>query len=241
MKTINLHYLILLFAITLSSCYKREGWGVRGHGDTVTEKRQLKDADRIHLFTEADVEYRQDSIYFLEVSAQPNILAVLETEVSGSTLKIKSKRNLWNHKKVKITVHTPGMKGLHISGSGNINSYSPVTSSNLDLNISGSGSISLSNLSVTVLSGIISGSGNISLREGNCDLQIMNISGSGNIRSENCICRSNSSHISGSGNIEIHVTETLDANISGSGDIRYRGRPGVSTTISGSGRVTQIQ
>jgi len=242
MRTITIISTLTLVSLFTSSCYKRRGWtAIQGRGDVVTEKRYLKNADRIQLSIDANVEYKQDSAYFLEVTAQPNILSVVRTDVHGTTLKISYSQEVWQHKQVTVVVHTPNMKGMNISGSGNISSDFEIKTSLLDLGIGGSGNISLGKVEAATLSAKISGSGNITLRDGSCDNQVMSISGSGNIRSAGCVTDSNNSTISGSGNIDINVIESLDVKISGSGDIRYRGIPAVSVDISGSGKLIHVK
>jgi len=239
MKTIKILSLFLVLSFLMTSCYKNNGWGVRGKGEVVSEVRPVTGCDRLNLSIDADVDYKQDSIYYLEVFAQPNILSLLKTEVHGTELSLEYKRNIWDHKQVRVVLHTPDMRAIRISGSGNVQG-GRIQTSTLDLTISGSGNINLSNVLCTGMSGNISGSGNIHLDNGKIQNQTLTISGSGNIHSENCESSSNATNISGSGSVLVYVTESLKVKISGSGDVKYRGKPTVSVDISGSGSLIQI-
>jgi hypothetical protein len=241
MKTKNLVLGTLILSAMLSSCYKRNGWPVKGQGANVSETRSVETFDRISLSSEGEVEFTQDSVFSLEVEGQQNILAVLRTEVKGSELKIWFTRNVREHHTVHIRVHAPALRGMSISGSGNIRVTNKINVTDLECNISGSGNMNVPLLEATHLTSKISGSGNIRIDNGNANSQQLSISGSGDISSENLLSLKTTIKISGSGNVSVNVTEELSVDISGSGDVRYKGKPAVDTDISGSGKLIRIQ
>jgi hypothetical protein len=241
MRPVKFLMSVIIIAFFTTSCDRREMWGVKGKGESVSETRTETGFERIDLSIDADIYYTQDSIYKIEVIAQPNILRVLKTEVSGSELKISYIRNVWDHHKVKIYVSSPKMRGMKISGSGDIRAQNKIVTDNLDLTISGSGNISLPWLVAARLMSKISGSGNISVDQGTVDGETCTISGSGNINTEYVVSKTNTSTISGSGDIVLQATENLNVIISGSGDVRYRGKPSVSIQTSGSGKLIHIE
>jgi hypothetical protein len=240
MRSIKFVLSVTLISVVLTSCFQRDFWGIKGKGEDVTETRPDKGFDRISLSIDGDVYYTQDSIHKIEVVAQSNILKVLKTEVSGGELKITYIRNVWDHNKVKIYVHSPKMHGLKISGSGDIKGQNKISTDKLELSISGSGNISIPSITAEKLTAKISGSGDITVDGGVVTDESFNISGSGDINTEFLISQTNTSGISGSGNIVLQATESLDVTISGSGDVRYRGKPVTTVQISGSGKVRHI-
>lgn len=238
----NILALSVLFSslITLQSCEKKNIIGITGKGGNKTETRAVSGFDRISLSTDADVNYTQDSIYFVEVTGQGNILAVLETRNEDGSLVIDFRKNVWKHNKLTITVHSPSIYGISISGSGDIHAQNSITTSNLKLQISGSGNISLPSLTASSLEAKVSGSGDIAINGGTVTSQNLSISGSGNmslegLSSSTCTCK-----ISGSGDMIVYVNEDLDVSISGSGDVKYRGYPRINSNISGSGKLTRL-
>ncbi|QLH45130.1 MAG: hypothetical protein HWD58_05695 [Bacteroidota bacterium] len=66
-----------------------------GHGPLISETRTLSGVQNIDLSMDARVEVTQDSVYFLEVVAQANIQDEVLTQQDGTTLKIKSRSNVW--------------------------------------------------------------------------------------------------------------------------------------------------
>lgn len=240
MQIIKLIIIVSIISIFSQSCRKGGPWGIRGKGSNVTETRDLKDFDRIQLSIDADVYYTQDSVYKVEISAQSNILTVLKVEVSGSELKLDFKRNVWDHNKIKITVHSPNLKGLSISGSGDINVQNSVNTSDLELNISGSGNIYLPFLNSQNVSARISGTGDIKIAGGGTKTETLTVSGSGNIDAKDFVAENCTAKISGLGDISVHATEILNVTISGTGDVSYRGKPSVSSDISGLGKLIHL-
>jgi hypothetical protein len=237
MKTVRFFLALSVLSLITSSCYRRHGWAVRGRGADVTETRPMTGFDRISLCIDADVEYTPDTIFSFEVIAQTNVLAVLKTEVRNNILQIGYNGNVWDHNPIKIKVHSPQMRGITISGSGNVTSTKSYTTDVMECEISGSGDVKLIGITCSSAKGTISGSGNIYFGTGSTGSENLTISGSGNIEAMDLVSTVTKARISGSGNISINVTDDLEATISGSGNINYKGRPAVTTNISGSGRL----
>jgi hypothetical protein len=240
MKTRHLLFVLTILSLSFLSCRKGGPWGIRGKGATVTETRDLENFDKIQLSVEADLFYIQDSVYRVEITAQPNILAVLRAEVSGGTLKFDYRRNVWDHKDVKITVRSPEIRRLSISGSGDIEANGTITAERLELNISGSGDIDIFRVQAEQLKVSVSGSGDIHLAGGTVEEETFTLSGSGEVEADHLVSERAEASVSGSGKISLQAKERLEVTISGSGDIRYRGNPRITSRISGSGKLISL-
>lgn len=227
----------VLLTVTVSSCKKNIFNSIVGKGGTVTETRQVTGFNSIDLSIDANVEYTQDSIYYVEISGQENVLEVLTMEVSGGELEIDFSKWVRKHSNITIIIHSPEIKELEVSGSGNIETFGPINTTDMDLDVSGSGNITVTSLNTSDMEAKISGSGNIYVNGGAVTNQEVKISGSGNIDFEYLQATNSACKISGSGSMKVWVTTQLDATISGSGDIKYTGSPIVNTHISGSGSV----
>lgn len=232
--------LMLLSTLIFSSCRKRTLWPVNGKGSSIDQTRTITNFERIHLSIDAELEYIQDSVYSVVINAQQNILDIIETKTNGSTLIIDFDKTPYDYNKVKIYIHAPKMYELNVSGSGNIKAPQTLTTSALDLTISGSGYININNLVTDQLTAKISGSGDVNLSAGQAKNQSLTVSGSGQMNAGGLQALKNTSKISGSGNITVWVIETLDVNISGSGSIKYKGNPTINSQISGSGKLIHI-
>lgn len=241
MKTSKLIIILSILGVFTQSCHKGGPWGIKGKGENVTETKKLIGFDKIRLSIDADIYYTQDSVYKVEISAQQNILAVMKAEVINNTLRFDFRRNVWDHNKIKITIHSPDLEELSISGSGDITAENNLNLENLDLSISGSGTVYLPSLTAKSLKATISGSGDVKVSGGKLNTETFIVSGSGDIDAEHVIATNCIIKISGYGDVTVNVTETLDVSISGSGDVSYRGNPDVESDISGSGNLIHLK
>jgi hypothetical protein len=230
--------LLLVSASALTSC-RRDFIGVRGTGPSATESRTPGTFSGVQASIDANVMLHYDAICHVSVSGQTNILAVLTTEVHGTTLEIGFSRNVINHDGLIIHIYAPQYTSASLSGSGNITNTDGVLTGNFSATLSGSGNIALPGMQAGVVHATISGSGNISL-SGQGQSLITNTSGSGNISAFDLPVQTCTVKISGSGNAEVNVSQNLDVDISGSGDVYYKGNPAVNANISGSGQLHHI-
>jgi len=228
--------ILLTLAATgfFTSCEK-----IVGEGGLVTETRTTGSFTGIESSVSGNIFYTQGSDYKVELTAQQNILNVMETPIVNNKLVIRFKNNVRvkSHEQITIKVTAPSISSIASSGSGNVSVLSPLNSNDLSFRLSGSGSITLPTISCSHLEGTISGSGNMSIAGGTATTETFKISGSGNIDARNVLSKSASTNTSGSGTIWLSASETLDVIISGSGSVYYSGTPVVTTSISGSGRV----
>lgn len=241
MQSIKIFLYTSLTVLIFSSCYKKGGpWGIRGKGETITEVRDVTGFSKIDLPVDANIYFVEDSVYSVKVTAQENIVKMVQTKVSGSELQIDYLRNLWDHEQIKIQIHAPKLVGINISGSGELKVENALHTPILDINVSGSGDVSFAGLEAGNLFVKVSGSGDITIDSGNVNNEDFNISGSGNVDALGFISVRSKIKISGSGNVKVNVKDYLDVRISGNGDVSYKGHPDINTDISGSGKLINL-
>jgi hypothetical protein len=227
-----------LITMTLfTSCEK-----IKGKGEVITETRTTGDYSGISLAMTATVYFTPGAFYSLQISGQENVLKQIVTQVEGTHLSIKVRNGviLGSHESITVYVTAPDVNDLNVSGSGDIFVDNPWNTANLSVNISGSGTVSVNDLTTEQLSAIISGSGTIRATSGKATREELNISGSGTIDFRSVECQTVYSTTSGSGDTYIHATNLLDVTISGSGDVWYYGTPAINTHFSGSGNLKRM-
>lgn len=228
--------MIAVLIVSATGCKK-----VIGTGPTITENRTTPDFRRIELGIPADLYYTVGSPFKIEISAQQNILDVIETVVSDDLLKVKYKdgRNFSGKEKVVVKVTAPDIYGAGVNGSGDLHAdfLNGVATS---LWVNGSGSVKVNRLTGESSNMRISGSGSIDVYSGAVKREELSISGSGEIASDGLSAEDVKTITSGSGDMKVQAANNLDCKISGSGDVKYKGSPKVSTSISGSGTVRPI-
>src|SRR4030042_1194607 len=187
----------LVLTISATSCIK-DLICINGNVMIETQSRNTASFNQIENSTGADVIYRQSDDVSITVVAESNLLGHIVTESVNGNLKIRM--DPWNacldyNERPVITVTSPELKNIVLSGSGNIG-------------INGNGENGHLR---------ISGSGNINSDEFLLNSATETISGSGNIFTY--VISSLTAVISGSGNIYLKGDPSINQTVSGSGRI----------------------
>ena len=237
--TIKFSILALLAAFSLSSCTKDR---IKGTGATVSETFTIANFSKVNLDFSADVNYVYDKDYYVSVDAQQNVIDQMDIEKNGSTLclKFKTGTHLVKFDKVTFTIHSPSFEGGNVSGSGDLYVRGGFKSTNLNLDVSGSGKIDIQTIETDNVDATISGSGKMEVHSGTATSINSKISGSGKILLEDLEAQDVTTKTSGSGTTKVWATNKLNAKITGSGDVYYRGNPSTTVDITGSGKVKRL-
>ncbi|MEO9485682.1 MAG: head GIN domain-containing protein [Ekhidna sp.] len=187
---------------------------------------------------------RQGSSDKVEIECDDDIFDEIEFEKRGDRLVIKKEGNWswgngWRRSEVDIYVTMQNIEGLSVSGSGLIEGKGQLQTEDIELSVSGSGSMEL-DVASDEMELRISGSGSIRLN-GTAEEAEARISGSGRVKAEDLTVKVFSARISGSGSCYITATEEVDASISGSGSVYYAGNPNrINSNSSGSGKIRKL-
>lgn len=202
------------------------------------ETRNVKDFTKVGFGVSGTLYINIGSEFKVLIEGEKRDIDQIITEVSGGKLIIKKDNWRFNmNEKVTVYVTMPELKGLGVSGSGRAEVKDLIKTSDLDLNVSGSGKLYASEISVSALDCSISGSGDIIIEGGTAAEAEVSVSGSGNYLAESLKIDDAEVHISGSGNCTCDVSGSLKASVSGSGNVTYGGSPKVDARVSGSGKV----
>ncbi len=189
----------------------------RGSGTVVSDDREVTAFDAIELSTSADVVVKPGDAPALTVTGDDNVLDLLLTDVRGGTLVIRTPtgRMFTTSRPVVVTVATPSIRRVDVSGSGTV-TVTGVEADTLEVSVSGSGNV---------------------LTDGRAGSLRVAVSGSGNVDTLQMKTSDATVNVSGSGNVSVWAVATLRADVSGSGNVSYLGDPEVVANVSGSGSV----
>ena len=217
---------------------------VRGSGVSTTERREVGAFSGVALGGPFAVVLRPAAREGLEITADDNVLPLVETTVRGSgderTLRIDLARSarIEPRTKVVVTVDMVKIGHLAVGGSGTIDGKA-IKSAKLDVGIGGSGAIGLDALDVDELAVAIGGSGSFRA-SGRARKLGVNIGGSGHSDTERLAAADVSVAVAGSGDARVRADNALSASIAGSGDVYYTGAASPHVAIVGSGRIKKI-
>ena len=230
--------LLAIFGIILSGCSRENFYG---SGQVITEERAVERFEEVTIEGPVEMHISQGAQLPVKIEAEDNVMRIIETYVSGSTLRVKIRNgvNLKRFKPIHVYLQTETWKRVHFSGSGSLNGPDTIHASQFTYEISGSANARLK-LNANEVRTYVNGSGNL-LLEGKSNAYFSEINGSGDLGAQEFQTASADIHINGSGEQTIWVTGRLDARINGSGNIRYKGTPGtVNVKVAGSGKVIKL-
>ncbi|MBT1689744.1 head GIN domain-containing protein [Dawidia soli] len=205
---------------------------------------------------------RQGNTAKVEVEGKQELLAEIETSVEGTRLVI-GKRGKWNNwtwkneDRINVYITMPTVEGLNVGGSGDLIAETRIHSENLELSVSGSGSMKLEIEATGGAEASVSGSGGMVVK-GTAKNFESRVSGSGSVDADIQVTSLADFSVSGSGRISVAgkansvkasisgsgrvlaanlETNTCDVRISGSGDVEINVKEALNASISGSGSV----
>ncbi|UCG25177.1 MAG: DUF2807 domain-containing protein [Chloroflexota bacterium] len=226
---------LALIVLLLSACTV-----VRGSGDVETETRAVSSFDQVSLSGQGELILTQGDQESLEIEAEDNIIAVLESDVRGNTLYIgaQDRTTIRPTEPVRFYLTMAEISGLEVSGVGTIIADNVVTD-RLALDVSGAGDIDIDSLSADSLTVDISGAGGVNMA-GQAANQVIDISGSGEYQAADLESETADIEVSGAGEATVWASQTLNVDISGSGSVDYYGNPAVTQDISGVGELNNL-
>jgi len=235
---ITLLFVAFTAVFALTSCFNMITC-VNGSGNFVKEERNITSFNRIELQTHGDIYFKQGDTHSLRIETDDNLMDFVKTKVENNVLIIYSEKNICPEK-LRIDIILQDLKGIEISGSGNIKCINDLSVDDLKINILGSGDIRIPSIKTNMLDIEVSGSGDI-LMEGESSKIIAQINGSGDVKCLGLKVKSAMIEINGSGDFAIDVEDRLEIEIAGSGNIEYKGDPEIHQDIVGSGDVIHIK
>lgn len=192
---------------------------VTGSGKPITQTRQLKDINGLGLSIPAIVEVGQGSQERLTITADDNVLPLIESVVQGGVLKLRLREGTrLQRATIRVSLQVRTLESISISGSGEVRAPA-LSGAKLRLDIAGSGDARLG---------------------GKAEALDVRLSGSGNVDAAKLAAQRAAVSVSGSGDATVSARESLNVRIAGSGDVRYYGDPKVEKSVAGSGSVRRL-
>jgi hypothetical protein len=208
----------LVVSTALAGCSARErATAVKGSGVVKSETRPVAGFSAIALTAVGKVIVQQTGTESLTISAEDNLLPLLETRVADGTLHldVKDGANIDPTKPIEYTVTVKALAGLNVSGTGSVEA-SAISGQWLRVKLSGVGGVSVA---------------------GSAETLELDLSGLGHFRGADFKVKQATVRSSGVGSAVVNASDQLDATVSGVGSVEYLGSPQVQQSVSGVGSV----
>ena len=222
--------------LTFTAC--NELIGERGNDERVTKEITVDSFEKIEISGAFKVLLVPSKSHEVIIEVDENLINYIDISVRGNRLFIESDRRLISRKGIKIEVPVKELTEIISSGASDIKSNEPISSKELDIEVSGAGNLDLK-LDVKFVSLELSGATMVYLAGVSERLDI-EMSGAGSLMAENLELKDCSVDISGVGHVLVNVSGSLEAQVSGLGKVEYLGNPGsVRGDVSGIGDVSK--
>ncbi len=231
---------VLLVSGLLASVEAR-GESVNGSGKSKTEERSIGEVTEVATSGGGTVELTRGDTPSIRVSADDNILPLLEIKNNNGTLTFETKFGYEINPVTPITyvVTIPQLKKLTVSETGNVKAVS-LKGDALTIKLSGAGSASLKDIDYKSLSLTLEGAAHATLA-GVAEQTTFRLSGAGKINAEDLKSGKNDTEVAGNGKATVWATDELKVNVFGTGKFEYKGQPRIEQSVSGEGSCKAIE
>jgi len=193
-------------------------WGkLRGSGIAKTESREVTQFSSISTNSVGKIIIKQTGKESLTITADDNILPLLESRVADNILylTIKNDTSFNPTQPIEFMVEVKRLESLKINGVGSVE-VQDIQSKNLSISFDGVGGMTIA---------------------GNVDVLDLSLDGVGSFNGENLKTKQATIRSKGVGSVVVNVSEQLDASVLGLGSIEYIGSPQVKEFVKGLGSV----
>src|SRR5579872_2384694 len=205
----------ILALVVLAGC----SWtGVAGSGNARTETRNVPAFSAVEIAGSIDADIAIGPESRLEITGDDNIVPLVTSDVQGDRLEIGTRKSFRTsvHLIAKITM--PRLTGIGLTGSGDITAHG-VQSDHLGVTLSGSGTIRADGTAHEVEVDLI-GSGTVALDQLTAESASVSVSGSGGV--EIAASKALDVSITGSGDVTYRGDPELKKRVTGSGNVIKR-------------------
>src|SRR5262245_787004 len=188
--------------------------GIRGNGHIETDDRTVGAFTEIDIGGSFEIEWKNGSPA-VQISTDENLLPYVKSEVSGDTLRLHTREQIWPTDGIKVVISSPTRSAARIRGAVRL-AATQLTGSKFALEASGASRVSL---------------------DGNVDELLADMTGASRLDASRLQTKIAEISTTGAGNAEVAVAETLKVSITGAGKVSYSGNPTIEKHITGAGSV----
>jgi hypothetical protein len=189
--------------------------GVRGNGNIKTDQRTISvfaTVDASGMFT---IEWRNGAPA-LSITTDENLLPYIDNQVSGDTLHLHTRENIWPTHGIKVVIASPTRSGARISGAVKLTA-NQLSGPRFAFESTGASEVKL---------------------DGNIDELLADMTGASELTASGLQTKTTEISTTGAADADIAVNQTLKVAITGAGKVSYSGNPKtIEKHITGAGSI----
>ena len=211
MKKITIVFLAACIAL-VAGC----NWvGIRGNGHIKTDERTISAFANIDASGTFQIEWKSGAPT-LSIKTDENLLLYIENQISGETLHLRTREQIWPTHGIKVVISSPTRTGAKTSGAVKLTG-NQLSGARFALESTGAAEVKL---------------------DGNIDELLADMTGASELHAGGLQTKTTEIATTGAADAEIAVSETLKVAITGAGKVSYSGNPKtIEKHISGAGSI----
>ncbi len=223
------------------SCSREATVRPMASGNVLTESRNVGPFSEIVLQGLGEVMIQQGDSTSLEIKADENFIAFIDSRVDGDQLILAIREEvciLQSELEIQYHITVSDLTLLHIIGAGVVQTHQ-LEVDKLRIQLDGSAAINLSGLQLDTLVTDLNGTGMVQV-SGIANNQIVNLNGVGQYQAGNLKSLSAEVKLNGTGSLEVWALSDLQVEVNGLGNVGYYGTPELRTTNTGWGEIERL-
>ena len=211
MKKITIVFLAACIAL-VAGC----NWvGIRGNGHIKTDERTISAFANIDASGTFQIEWKSGAPT-LSIKTDENLLPYIDNQISGETLHLHTREQIWPTHGIKVVISSPTRTGAKTSGAVKFTG-NQLSGARFALESTGAAEVKL---------------------DGNIDELLADMTGASELHAGGLQTKTTEIATTGAADAEIAVSETLKVAITGAGKVSYSGSPKtIEKHISGAGSI----
>jgi hypothetical protein len=211
MKKITIVFLAACIAL-VAGCH----WvGIRGNGRIKTDERTISAFTNIDASGAFQIEWKSGAPT-LSITTDENLLPYIDNQISGETLHLHTREQIWPTHGIKVVISSPTRTGAKTSGAVKLTA-NQLSGPRFALESTGAAEVKL---------------------DGNIDELLADMTGASELHAGGLQTKTTEISTTGAADAEIAVSETLKVALTGAGKVSYSGNPKtIEKHISGAGSI----
>jgi hypothetical protein len=211
MRRISIVFVVACVAL-IAGCHLP---GIRGNGHITTEERSVTAFTNVDASGAFEIEWENGSPA-LRLRTDSNLLPYIENDVSGDTLRLRTREHIWPTHGIKVVISSPTRTGG---------------------NMRGAVKLTVKQLNGPIFALESTGASEVTL-DGSIDRLLVDMTGASQLVADRLQAKTAEISTTGAGDADVAVSDTLKVVITGAGKVTYSGNPPtIKKQITGAGSI----